>query len=71
MARSMAYAFDVVLIDLVARPAARASHPTWSTPGRPWRNRRSEDSERTMSSKTACEEVVLAVELAVGVTDPA
>jgi hypothetical protein len=67
MARSMAQAFDVVLIDRVPRPAARDSHPTWSTPGRPWRNRRSEESERTTSSKTP----ELAVELAVGVTDPA
>ena len=35
------------------------------------KNRRSEDSERTMSSKTPCLEPALAVELAVGVTDPA
>ena len=67
----MAYAFDVVLIDRVPRPAARASHPTWSTPGRPWRKRRSEESERTMSSKTPWAEVELAVVLGVGVTDPA
>ncbi len=31
----MAQAFDVVLIDRVPSPAARASSPTWSTPGSP------------------------------------
>src|SRR6478672_9004770 len=36
IARSMAQAFDVVLIERVPRPAARPSQPTWSTPGRPW-----------------------------------
>jgi hypothetical protein len=61
----------VVLIDLVPSPAARASQPTWSTPGRPWRKRRSEDSERTTSSKTPSVEAELAVGLAEGVTDPA
>ena len=35
MAVSIAQALAVVLIDRVARPAARASAPTWSTPGRP------------------------------------
>src|SRR6476620_10501239 len=37
MAVSMAQAFDVVLIERVPRAAARPSQPTWSTPGRPWR----------------------------------
>ena len=41
MARSSANALAVVLIDRVASVAARASTPTWSTPGSPWRNRRS------------------------------
>src|SRR5689334_11173078 len=31
----MPHALEVVLIDRVPNPAARASHPTWSTPGRP------------------------------------
>src|SRR5687768_4125300 len=31
----MAQALLVVLIDRVPSPAARASQPTWSTPGRP------------------------------------
>src|SRR5690349_9946094 len=35
MAVSMAQALLVVLIERVPRPAARASLPTWSTPGRP------------------------------------
>ena len=33
IAMSIAHALAVVLIDRVARPAARASAPTWSTPG--------------------------------------
>ena len=69
MARSMAYALAVVLIDRVPRVAARASAPTWSTPGSPCRKRRSEASDAVTSSKpgaatsTAWAEVV--------VTDPA
>lgn len=35
MARSMAQALLVVLTDRVDSAAARASQPTWSTPGRP------------------------------------
>ena len=45
MARSIAYALAVVLIERVPSPAARASAPTWSTPGRPCRKRRSEASD--------------------------
>ncbi len=67
IARSMANAFAVVLMDRVPRLAARASAPTWSTPGRPWRKRRREDSDEVMSSKTPA----LAVEAEVVVTDPA
>ena len=44
MARSMARRLESVLIERVPRDAARCSAPTWSTPGRPWRNLRSEDS---------------------------
>ena len=40
IARSIAVCFAVVLIDRVASVAARNSAPTWSTPGRPYRNRR-------------------------------
>src|SRR3954466_7736280 len=40
MARSIARALDEVFTDLEARVAARASAPTWSTPGRPCTNRR-------------------------------
>jgi hypothetical protein len=36
IAMSMPHALAVVLIDRVPREAARASQPTWSTPGRPW-----------------------------------
>ena len=50
IARSIAHALAVVLIDRVDRVAARASAPTWSTPGRPCRNRRSEASEAVMSA---------------------
>lgn len=35
MARSMAYAFAVVLMERVPSEAARASRPTASTPGSP------------------------------------
>ncbi len=52
MARSSACAFAVVLIDRVPREAARASAPTWSTPGRPCRNRRRDASERVTSEKS-------------------
>src|SRR4051812_43344053 len=41
MARSIASALADFLIDRVARRAARSSAPTWSTPGRPCRKRRS------------------------------
>ena len=67
MARSIANSLAVVLMERVPRLAARASAPTWSTPGRPWRKRRSEDSDEVMSSKTPA----LAVEAEVVVTDPA
>ena len=35
MAMSIPHALAVVLIERVPRAAARASHPTWSTPGSP------------------------------------
>ena len=44
-----AYALAVVLIERVPRSAARASAPTWSTPGRPCRKRRSDESEDVTS----------------------
>ena len=43
----------VVLILRVASAAARASAPTWSTPGRPCRNRRSDVSSRVASCRAA------------------
>src|ERR1700760_4258455 len=43
MAVSRAHCLAVVLIDRLASMAARASAPTWSTPGRPCRNPRSEE----------------------------
>src|SRR5687768_16032943 len=51
MARSSAYALAVVLIDRVLRAAARASAPTWSTPGRPSRNRRRRSSDEVTSAR--------------------
>jgi hypothetical protein len=45
----MAQALAVVLMDRVPREAARASAPTWSTPGSPWRNLRSVSSFLVMS----------------------
>ena len=50
IAASMAHAFAVVLMLRVASDAARASAPTWSTPGRPCRKRRSVDSSRAASA---------------------
>ena len=50
MARSIAHAFAVVLIERVPRVAARASAPTWSTPGRPCRNVRRAASDRATSA---------------------
>ena len=67
IARSMANALAVVLIERVPRVAARASAPTWSTPGRPCRKRRKDDSDAVMSSKTPA----LVVEAEVVVTAPA
>src|SRR3954453_10650871 len=40
------------LIERVARPAARASAPTWSTPGRPCRNRRSVESDAVAAARS-------------------
>ena len=51
MARSMAYALAVVLIERVPREAARASRPTASTPGSPWRKRRSALSDAVTSAR--------------------
>src|SRR3954447_12691123 len=50
MAVSIAQAFAVVLIERVPSTAVRASAPTWSTPGRPWRKARNAESERVTSS---------------------
>jgi hypothetical protein len=53
IARSRAIAFAVVLIERVPSDAARASAPTWSTPGRPCRKRRSEASLAVTSAYAA------------------
>src|SRR3954451_5371951 len=50
IAVSMAQALAVVLIDRVPSIATRDSAPTWSTPGRPWRNARNAASDRVTSS---------------------
>src|SRR4051794_26839676 len=50
MAVSIAHALAVVLIERVPSWAARASAPTWSTPGRPWRKARNAESDRVTSS---------------------
>jgi hypothetical protein len=41
------------LMERVPRPAALLSAPTWSTPGSPWRKRRSDASEDVTSVKSA------------------
>lgn len=51
MARSMAYAFAVVLMERVPSAAARVSRPTVSTPGSPWRKRRSVVSDEVTSGR--------------------
>ena len=45
----MAQRLASVLIERVDRAAARASAPTWSTPGNPCRNRRNAESELATS----------------------
>ena len=52
IAASIAHNLASVLIERVARLAALASAPTWSTPGKPWRNRRSDISERARSANS-------------------
>ena len=66
----MAHAFAVVLIERVPSPAARASAPTWSTPGRPCRNRLNVSSLRVMSENcaviwAASDPVILAILLSM------
>src|SRR3954469_1449964 len=55
MASSRANALEVVLIERVPSVAARASAPTWSTPGSPCRNRRNVASEAVTSANTDLE----------------
>src|SRR3954465_5741006 len=50
IAVSIAHALAVVLIERVPSWAARASAPTWSTPGRPWRKARKLSFDRGTSS---------------------
>src|SRR4051812_6207261 len=50
IAVSIAQALAVVLIDRVPSTAARASAPTWSTPGSPCRKARNAESDRVTSS---------------------
>src|SRR3954447_8264584 len=50
IAVSIAHALAVVLIDRVPSCAARASAPTWSTPGSPCRNARRLSFDRGTSS---------------------
>ena len=56
MARSSANSFDCFLIERVPRSATRASAPTWSTPGSPWRKRRSADSDAVASTRAGTRE---------------
>jgi len=65
MARSMAYAFALVLIERVANVAARASAPTWSTPGKPCKNVRIVDAELVAASRSADLRVAIVVTPAV------
>src|SRR5665811_1639460 len=70
IAVSMAQALEVVLTERVASPAARASAPTWSTPGSPCNHLVNEAlvSAPTPSSSRALAAAV--VELTVGVYRP-
>ena len=52
IARSRANSLAVVLMDRVPRAAARASAPTWSTPGSPCRKRRRDASDWVTSEKS-------------------
>ena len=67
IAVSSAQALLVVLMLRVASPAARASAPTWSTPGRPCRKRRSDASSRVTSRSVIASPKWL---LRVAITDP-
>jgi uracil phosphoribosyltransferase len=60
MARSIAQAFAVVLIDRVRNAAARACAPTWSTPGSPCRKARRVDSQRATSVNGSASHAVAA-----------
>ena len=51
----MPHALAVVLMDRVASIAARASAPTWSTPGNPCRNARSVASDLVTSDLVTSE----------------
>src|SRR5665811_1526779 len=70
IAVSMAQALDVVLMERVPSPAARASAPTWSTPGSPCSHlvREALVSAPTPSSSLAL--AVAVVELTAGVYRP-
>jgi hypothetical protein len=59
IAVSMAQALAVVLMLRVASAAARASAPTWSTPGSPCRKRRSEAPSLITSAVEANPTIVL------------
>src|SRR6186713_1106884 len=61
IAVSIAHALADVLIERVPRTAARASAPTWSTPGNPCRNARRVASEWATSASECAVTVISAV----------
>src|ERR1035438_187488 len=67
IAVSMAQALDVDLMERVANPAARASAPTWSTPGSPCSHRVNEASVSAPTPRTSRAMAVAVVELTAGV----
>ena len=67
----MANSLAVVLIDRVPSVAARASAPTWSTPGSPCRNRRNDAFDEVASARSAGTPYELAVEFMAVLTGQA
>ena len=70
IAVSMAQALDVDLTERVANPAARASAPTWSTPGSPCSHRVSEALVRAPTPSTSRAVAVAVVGFTAGVYRP-
>src|ERR1019366_9408428 len=70
IAVSTAQALDVFLMERVPNPAARASAPTWSTPGSPCSHRVNEALVSAPTPSISRARAVAMVELTAGVYPP-